>query len=196
MAHARRKFDDALATDQEVANQALALIGKLYAFERGWKELADDERKACRQEHSLPLLEKFKLWLDAARGRVLPKSPAGKAVRYALKNWQALCRYTEHGELDIDNNAAERSLRAVAIGRKNWLFFGSHVGGRAAAVFFSLIASAKRHDLDPFEYLRDLFDRLPAHPADRLAEFLPDKWKALRAKKAAECPAQAAAAGN
>jgi transposase len=192
MAHARRKFEDALATDQEVANEALALIGKLYTLERGWKELADDERRACRQDHSLPLLAKFKLWLDAARGRVLPKSPAGKAIRYALKNWQALCRYTEHGELDIDNNAAERALRAVAIGRKNWLFFGSHVGGKAAAVFFSLIASAKRHGLDSFEYLRDIFERLPAHPADRLAEFLPDKWKQLREKKPAETPAPAA----
>jgi hypothetical protein len=191
MAHARRKFDESQSTDKEVSNEALALIGKLYALERGWKELADDERKAKRQEHSLPLLGKFKQWLDTARGRVLPKSPAGKAINYALRNWQALCRYTEHGELDIDNNAAERSLRAVAIGRKNWLFFGSHVGGKAAAVFFSLIASAKRHGLDPFEYLRDIFKRLPAHPADRIAEFLPDKWKQLRDTKPAEAPAPA-----
>ena len=199
MAHARRKFDEALPTDREVASEAMALIGKLYDLERGWKELSDDERKAGRQEHALPLLNRFKSWLDAARGRVLPKSPAGKAIGYALKNWQALCRYTEHGELEIDNNAAERALRAVAIGRKNWLFFGSHTGGQAAAVFFSLIASAKRHGLDPFEYLRDVFERLPAHPADRIAEFLPDKCKELREKKAAEAaksPSEPVAASN
>jgi mRNA-degrading endonuclease toxin of MazEF toxin-antitoxin module len=186
MAHARRKFEDALATDQDVANEALALIGKLYTLERGWKELTDDERKAQRQEHARPLLDEFERWLKAARGRVLPKSPAGKAVRYALRNWQALCRYTEHGELDIDNNAAERSLRSVAIGRKNWLFFGSHAGGQAAATFFSLIASAKRHDLDPFEYLRDLFERLPAYPAKDRRDFLPDRWKQLRQQQPAQ----------
>lgn len=192
MAHARRKFEEAQATDQDVCNQALALIGKLYELERGWKELGDGERKARRQEQALPLLEKFGRWLEAARSRVLPKSPAGKAIGYARKNWQALCRYTEHGELDIDNNAAERSLRSVAIGRKNWLFFGSHAGGQAAATFFSLIASAKRHGLDPYEYLRDLFERLPAHPAKLRRDFLPDRWKALREKRSAEIPASAA----
>jgi transposase len=196
LAHARRKFEDALPTDKEVCDEALALIGRLYALERGWKELGDDERKVRRQGQSLPLLEKFKLWLEAARGRVLPKSPAGQAVRYALKNWQALCRYTEHGELEIDNNAAERTLRSVAVGRKNWLFFGSHVGGKAAAIFFSLIASAKRQGFDPFEYLRDVFERLPAHPASRIHEFLPDKWKELRARKAAASSAPAAAIVN
>jgi transposase len=192
MAHARRYFEKAQPTDKEVCDEALALIGRLYGLERQWKELTDDERKARRQEQSRPLLEKFRLWLEAARTRVLPKSPAGEAVRYTLKNWRALCRYTEHGELDIDNNAAERALRSVAIGRKNWLFFGSHAGGRAAAIFFSLIATCKRHGIDPFDYLRDLFERLPAHPAKDRQDFLPDRWKALREKPPVEVPAAVA----
>ena len=180
MAHARRKFESALETDREVCEEAMALIGRLYRLERQWKELDDDERRAARQEHSVPLLEKFKAWLEGARTRVLPKSPAGMALGYARRNWEALSRYTEHGELEIDNNAAERALRDVAIGRKNWLFFGSHNGGKAAAVFYSLIASAKRQDIDPFEYLRDLFERLPNYRANNREDFLPDRWKLLR----------------
>jgi transposase len=180
MAHVRRKFEEALGTDREVCSEAMALIARLYRLENQWKQLDDDARKAARQEHSLPLLEKFKAWLDSARSRVLPKSPAGQAISYARKNWQALCRYTEHGELEIDNNAAERSLRCVAIGRKNWLFFGSDKGGKAGAIFFSLIASAKRNGIDPFEYLRDLFERLPNYRANNREDFLPDRWKLLR----------------
>jgi len=186
MAHTRRKFDDAQETSKEVCPEAMAQIGRLYRLEQGWKELDDESRKTKRQAQSVPLLEKFKQWLDAARLRVLPKSPAGQAIKYALKNWKALCRYTEHGELDIDNNAAERALRGIAVGRKNWLFFGSHKGGQAAAMFFSIIASCKRHGVDPFEYLRDFFARFPAYPDAKRADFLPDRWKQLRQKQAVE----------
>ena len=187
-AHARRKFEDARATDGEVCSEALALIGRLYRLERAWKRLDDGSREAKRREQSVPLLEKFRRWLDSARRRVLPKSPAGQAIRYAIGNWAALCRYTEHGELNIDNNTAERALRSVAVGRKNWLFFGSHKGGKAAAVFYSLIASCKRHDLDPFEYLRDLFANFPGYrDADR-ADFLPDRWKNARGQQLAGPP--------
>ena len=95
-----------------------------------------------------------------------------------LNNWPALKRYTEDGDLEIDNNGAERSLRGIAVGRKNWLFYGSDNGGLTAAVLTSLIASAKRAKIDPVAYLRDIFDRISAHPAGRLDEFLPDQWKA------------------
>ena len=108
---------------------------------------------------------------------MLPKSPIGKAVAYALGHWQALTRYIRNPDLAIDNNRAEQAVRAIALGRKNWLFVGSDRGGHAAALHFSLIASARRHDLDPFAYLRDLLARMPTHPCDTLDELLPDVWK-------------------
>ena len=111
---------------------------------------------------------------------MLPKSPEGQAIAYALSNWQALVRYSEDGDLEIDNNGAERSLRGVAVGRKNWLFFGSDNGGRTAAVLTSFITTCKRLDIDPFGYLRDIFERISTHPASRLAELLPDQWRDTR----------------
>lgn len=109
---------------------------------------------------------------------MLPKSPEGQAIAYTLSNWKALIRYCEDGDLEIDNNGAERSLRGVAVGRKNWLFFGSDNGGRTGAVLTSLIATCKRLGVDSFAYLRDIFERISTHPKSRLAELLPDQWKA------------------
>ena len=100
----------------------------------------------------------------------------GMALNYSLENWDALLRYTQDPALNIDNNAAERAIRAIAVGRKNWLFLGSDDGGRAAAIHFSLIASAKRHGLDPFAYLRDLLRRIPTHPNRDIENLLPDWW--------------------
>jgi hypothetical protein len=186
MAHTSRKFKDARATDAQVCDEALALIGRLYRLERRWKGLSDEERRTRRQEKSVPLLGRFKTWLDSARGRVLPKSPAGQALKYALRNWQALCRYTEHGELEIDNNLAERTLRDVAVGRKNWLFFGSHNGGQAASRFYTLIASCKRNGVEPFAYLRDLFAHFSGHLDANRDDFLPDLWKERRLPQLSE----------
>ena len=103
-----------------------------------------------------------------------------QAIAYALSNWQALIRYAGDGDLEIDNNGAERSLRGVAVGRKNWLFFGSDNDGRTAAVLNSFITTCKRLDIDPFAYLRDVFERISTHPVSRLAELLPDQWKEAR----------------
>ena len=108
----------------------------------------------------------------------LPKSPIGQAIAYAQGNWAALCRYPEHGELSIDNNLAERMLRAQALGRKNWTFLGSDRGGRTAAVLYSVTGSCKHHDIDPFAYLRDALRNLPSLPRDQLDAFLPDIWSA------------------
>jgi len=108
---------------------------------------------------------------------VLPKSPEGQASADTLSNWKALPRYCEDGDLEIDNNGAERSLRGVAVGRKNWMFYGSNNGGRTAAVPSTLIASCKRLSLDPFAYLRDIFERIGTHPQSRLAELLADQWQ-------------------
>ena len=161
----------------------------MYAVERRTKEFAAEERQRVRQIESLPLLESFGVWLEEQSQRVLPKSPIGMSISYALSNWQALCRYTEDGDLAIDNNLSERTLRAQAIGRKNWLFVGSDNGGRTAAVLFSMTASCKRHDIDPFAWLREVLRTLPTQPEDQLDELLPDVWFAhhpgARRKRAA-----------
>jgi transposase len=183
-AHARRKFYEARTSDEALSHQALAYYRQLYDVERQAKareeqekrSLSDDERKAWRQEKAVPILAVLESWLEAQKPKVLPKSPIGQAISYALNHWRALKRYTEAGFLAIDNNVAEREMKRIAIGRKNWLFAGSDEGGRTAAVLFSFTSTCYRHSLDPFVYLRDLLRRLPAHGAS-LEEFLPDRWQ-------------------
>lgn len=176
MAHARRKFYEARDTDLARASRALGWVRQLYDIEAEAKTLDADARAALRQERARPILKDWQDWLESESSNVLPKSPMGKAIQYAQNQWTALNRYVDHGELDIDNNEAERALRAIAVGRRNWLFLGSDRGGRAAAILYSLISSAKRHGHDPFVYLRDLFLRIPAHPNKAIAELLPDVW--------------------
>lgn len=144
------------------------------------QDLKGEARRLLRQEKSLPLLDGIG-YLLAEKPKVLPKSPIGDAIGYALGNWTALKRYTEDGDLEIDNNGAERSLRGIAVGRKNWLWYGSDKGGQTAAILTSLAATCKRLHIDPFAYLRDIFDRISAHPSNRLAELLPDRWKLAQA---------------
>jgi transposase len=193
-AHARRKFYEARTSDSATATQALAYIRLLYDAEDEAKQrfrLAGAEpsearslaaiRLELRQAKALPLLAQFKAWIESRQatcgGPVLPKSPMGQAITYVLNQWDALNVYVTDGDLAIDNNAAENALRRIAIGRKNWLFCGSDNGGHTAAVLFSLIASCARHEVDPFAYLRDVLTRIAAHPMNRLAELLPDRWK-------------------
>jgi hypothetical protein len=120
----------------------------------------------------------MKKWFDEQQAKVLPKSPIGEAINYALNNWTALTRYLDDGILDIDNNEAEQALRGIAVGRKNWLFLGSDRGGRAAVIHYTLIQSAKRHGLDPFACLRDVLLRITTEPDTDLRQLLPDHWKA------------------
>ncbi len=176
-AHARRKFHDARNSDVNRAHAMLAWIQRLYAIERDAKEFTANDRYALRQEKATPILDQIKKWIDEQQGRVLPKSPIGQAIHYAINQWTALTRYIDDGDLAIDNNPAERALRGIAVGRKNWLFAGSDRGGRTAATLYSLIHSAKRHALDPFTYLRDLFLRIPTHPNKQIHQLLPDHWK-------------------
>ena len=176
-AHARRYFYDARTSDPVRAHHVLGCVRQLYAIERDAKELNPEERRALRQEKTKPILDTLKEWLDTEHPRALPKSPIGEAIQYALNQWQALNRYLEDGDLDIDNNAAENRLRGIGIGRKNYLFMGSDRGGHAAATLYSMIQSAKDHSLDPFLYLRDLFLRIPTHPNKELHQLLPDHWK-------------------
>jgi len=158
------------------------LIGDLYAIEARAKErkLERDQIQALRQKESKPILEGIEKRLVLWGPQVLPKSPLGQAIGYAQGQWQALNRYLDDGVLDIDNNLAERTLRMVAIGRKNWLFVGHDNGGHRAAIIYSLVASCKLCGIDPFAYLRDVLERISTHPASRIAELLPRNWKPSR----------------
>ncbi len=181
-AHARRRFYEAQSSDVMRSTVMLAYIRLLYDVEREARDrkLNADERRALRQARSLPILADIRAYLETERPNVLPKSPEGQAIAYTLSNWEALVRYSEDGDLAIDNNASERSLRGIVIGRKNWMFYGSDRGGRTAAVLTSLIASCKRLRIDPFAYLRDVFARISTHPQTQLDELLPDRWMAAR----------------
>ena len=182
MAHARRKYFEAQSSDIMRSIVMLAYFHLLYDVEREAREKQLDAagRLALRRERSQPMLDDIKAYLERERPQVMPKSPIGQAMAYTLSNWEALVRYAKDGDLEIDNNGAERSLRGVAVGRRNWTFFGSDNGGRTAAVLSSLIATCKRHHMDPFAYLRDVFERINTHPNNRLEELLPDQWLAAR----------------
>jgi len=182
MAHVRRKFYDIAQQAKKAgsAHQALSFIQKLYGVEKQAHELNDTERKKLREEKSRPILDAFKQWLDTLINRVLPKSPLATAVNYALKNWQALERYLEDGMLAIDNNAAERLIKPIKIGAKNYLFAGSDQGGENAAVLYSLIETCKLHQINPYDYLRDVLTRLPTQLNSKIDELLPWNWKSLK----------------
>jgi transposase len=177
-AHARNKFADAQSTDPERVLAAKAWVRRLYDVEDEAKELSSAERLRLRQEKSVPLLESFRQWLLAQKAQVLPKSPVAAAINYVLNQWEALTRYTTDGDLHIDNNISERTLKLIGMGRANWLFVGSDKGGKTAAVLFSFTATCKCLGIDSFAYLRDVLGRLPTHPAERLEELLPHRWQA------------------
>jgi transposase len=192
-AHARRKYHEVRRLEPVRAQIALTYIGQLYAVERElrercageWLQLELDERAsrvaAERAQRSRPVLAQFRQWLDAEWPGLLPKNPLREAMEYTLRQWDALCRYTDDGWLSIDNNAVERAIRSIAVGRKNWLFCGSDRGGQAAAVHFGLMASCARNKLDPFIYLCALLARLatlgPGALRDELLPLLPDRWQ-------------------
>jgi len=180
-AHARRKFDYAMDSDPVRAAQMLALWKDLYAVEQKAKEqhFGPAQLLAARQAESKEILGKIHKNLMAWKDEVLPKGPTGKAIGYALGQWPALLRYLDDPILDIDNNLAERTLRMVAIGRKNWLFAGSEAGAERAAVIYSLVATCKLSGIDPFAYFRDVLARISTHPASEIDALLPPNWKSL-----------------
>ena len=180
-AHARRYFHKALESDQARMGPTLLLIAQLYCVEKQARSLESEERLRLRQLQSQPILEKLHNYLLEIQGEVLPKSPEGRAVRYTLKNWTALTRYCEDGDLQIDNNATERAIRSVAVGRNNWVFFGSDEGGKTAAVLRSFVASCQRVGVDPFAWLKDILSRIADHPITRIAELLPHNWASAQA---------------
>ena len=179
--HARRYFHKALESDQPRMGPALLLIAQLYRVETQARPLAAEDRLRLRRIQSQPILDKLRNYLLEIEAEVLPKSPEGRAVRYTLKNWVALTRYCEDGDLDIDNNATERAIRGVAVGRNNWVFFGSDQGGKTAAVLRSFVASCQRVGVDPFAWFKDVLSRIADHPITRVAELLPHNWASTRA---------------
>jgi transposase len=187
MMHARRKFYEARTSDPQRSHQALAWISLLYDVERDVKERETDDYEAfvalrhqVRGERSRPIFDKFHAWLEAEQPKVLPKSAIAEAIQYALNHWEALERPLEAGFLELDNGACERAFKPVAIGRKNWLFAGSDKGGQTAAVLMSLCTTCKDLGIDPQAYLRDVLDRISTHPAKRIDELLPDRWRESR----------------
>jgi transposase len=181
-AHARRKFHEARHSNAAAAHQALAYYGQLYEIERQAKDQSEAVRLQMRQDLAVPILEKFHAWLLEQQRLLLPKEPFCEALHYALNQWAALCRYTTAGFLAIDNNWAEREMKRIAIGRKNWLFFGSEQGGQTAAVLFTFTSTCVRLGVEPWAYLKDVLSRLPTTAAEQLTDLLPQRWQAAQAK--------------
>jgi transposase len=209
-AHARRYFYEARNSAAAASTKALAYIKLLYDVEKQAKQAAERsgvnkppdggpvadadcfyerlvaERYRLRQQFSVQHLQQFKAWLESQQaangGPILPKSPMGQAITYAMNQWEALCVYTTDGRLNIDNNPAENAHRRVAVGRKNWLFCGSDNGGHTAAILFSFIATCERHKVEPFAYLRDVLARIAATPISQLDQLLPHRWKPAAAQ--------------
>jgi hypothetical protein len=179
----RRKFHDVhVATTAPVASETLQRIGALFAVEREIHGLPPDERRRVRRGRSRPVLDDLAGFLDSALGRLSGKSELAGAIRYARSRWPALSRYVDDGHLEIGNNAAERAIRPLALGRKNWLFAGSDAGGERAAAVYTLIETARLNGLDPEAYLRDILGRIAEHPVNRVAALLP--WSVAKADPA------------
>ena len=156
-----------------MAAQALAWIAQLYAIEAGIKDKPPDHKLAERQAQSVPLLAQFHQWLLGNAHGLLARQPLEQAFGYALRHWQALVRYTESGILEPDNNRLERAIRPIAVGRANFMFVGSPRGGRAAATMYSLLGTCRLNGIEPYAWLKDTLERLPAHPISRVHELLP-----------------------
>jgi transposase len=179
-AHARRKFFDlARIKKAPIAIEAIKRIDALFAIEREINGLSSAQRLAVRAERSRPLLTELETWLRGERRRLSSQNETAKAIDYSLKRWSALTRFLADGRLCLSNNAAERALRGIAVGRHNWTFAGSDEGGRRAAAIYTLIETAKLNDIDPQAWLADVLARLPDHPAKRIADLLPWNWPTL-----------------
>ena len=186
-AHARRKiYDVHVETKSPAAAQALEMIARLFAIEAECKGRPPVERVAARRARATPILVELRAFLNATMAKISGKSSLAGAIRYALSRWIALTRYIDDGRLEMSNNAAERAIRPLALGRKNYLFAGSDEGGRRAAVMYTLIETARLNDLDPEAWLADVIDRIADHPINRVDELLPWNW--------APSPSQAIAA--
>ncbi len=178
MAHIRRKFEAARKEDLQFAAFVLFCIRNLYAIERRLREskASSKLREAARASESAMIFERLGKAIELRRNRYLPKSEMGKAVGYALGQWEAMSRYLEYGEAHIDNNLMENAIRPTAIGKKNWLFIGNPKAGRRSAVIYSIVGSCERRGIDPFEYMTDVLERLPAMQNSEQYKLTPENW--------------------
>lgn len=178
MAHARRKFEEALSNDATRAEHMLRLMHRLYAVERNARELqmSHEQRLALRQKESLPALKEMEDWMKSNIIQVLPKSLIGKAIAYTLSLWPRLVRYADDGRCEIDNNLIENAIRPIALGRKNYLFAGSHEGAERAAMMYSFMSNCKMNNVEPFSWLKDVLTRLPDTKVSMLKSLLPQYW--------------------
>jgi transposase len=177
--HGRRKFDEAASSRPKEATEIMARIAQIYKIESECKGLDPQELCRIRQERTKTILDGIFVRLEELRPVTIPKEPLRTAIDYSLNQRDALYRFLEDGRLKPDNNTAENKIRPIAVGRKNWLFVGSERGGKAAALYYSLILSCKACDVNPWEYFNDMLRRIMSHPVNRLRELLPDQWHPL-----------------
>lgn len=179
MAHARRMFNEALDNDEARASHALQEIQKLYAIERNCREssMGFEEIKAVRQAESVPILAALGQWMKEQYIHTLPKSAIGKALAYSIERWERLSLYAEDGMLNIDNNPVENSIRPVALGRKNYLFAGSHQAARRSGMLYSLLGTCKMHGIEPYSWLKDVLHQIADHPVNQIQNLLPHRYK-------------------
>jgi len=195
MAHVRRKFYEAISSAGTLGVAAVRIIDSLYHVEHEAEAIARERemsrqeffalRLQLRKEKSFGIMLQFERWLSDTKRAQVPESPISKAINYTQKNWDALFTIFTNGEVTLDNNFAEGALRRIALGRKNYLFFGNEGGGQTAACFYTLIASAIRNELEPFAYLKDVLHRLTMTPDVSLNQLMPDAWKPLEVEVAA-----------
>jgi len=190
-AHARRKFESIKLNFPAQALTALRFYRRLYAIEEQATRMSKHRRRRLRRKEARPILAEFTAWLELIQAQELPNSELGKAVRYVDSNWIALTRYVNEPRFSIDNNAAERAMRPVAIGRKNWMFAGHDEGAEALAILYTMVESAKRAGLNPETWLHDVLDRIADLPANRLEDLLPDRWKRRQVPSARHAMEQA-----
>lgn len=179
MAHARRYFEKSIDNDKQRAEYFLKELQQLYAIERRGRQenMAPDQILQLRKLESVPVLQGLKTWLQENYTQVLPKSLIGKAIAYSLPRWDRLSLYATDGRLQLDNNYIENAMRPIALGRKNFLFAGSNEGGKRLALFYSLLESCKKQQVNPWDYLKDVLERIPTVKTSQLRDMLPDKWK-------------------
>ncbi len=179
LAHARRKFNDAKPYDRELAEYALTIFHQLYDIERKCKQqgLSYDEITKIRQDEAVPILNELHEWMLKEYKTQLPSAHITVAINYALERWERLCYYTKNGMLNPDNNPVERSIRPVAIGRKNYLFAGSQRGAERLAMIYSLIGTCIMNNVNPYDWLKDVIERINEHPINKISELLPHRWQ-------------------
>ncbi len=182
MAHARRKFVDALKDDKARATEVLELMGKLYILEQDMRDegITWEQRTQRRQQKAVPVLKEIKKWMDENLQKGSPTSPLRKAIAYTLTRWDGLCAYTQHGQIEIDNNLVENAIRPMAVGRKNYLFAGSHEAAEMTAAMYSFMSTCKKNGVHELEWLTDVMGRIQSHNHKELYQLLPNHWEKFR----------------